>query len=84
VARHEQALKLRPDSPGIHQNLGIALALSGQLPQAIEHFERALMLDPSFAEAHLALARALTDAGRLQEAAVHREKAQGLLGKRKP
>jgi len=51
-----------------HNNLGIVLARSGQLDDAIAHLEEAVRLEPDFPEARNNLGLALTDAHRLPEA----------------
>jgi len=42
-----EALKLKPDSAENHDNLGVALAQTGQLDEAIEHFKKALEINNS-------------------------------------
>jgi Flp pilus assembly protein TadD len=53
------ATAARPGYAEAHNNLGIALASQGKLPEAIVQFELALRLRPGFesARANLALAR---------------------------
>jgi Flp pilus assembly protein TadD len=53
-----EALALLPDSAGVHNNLGVALASMGRVADAREHFSRALELQPDFAEARRNLAAA--------------------------
>jgi len=50
---------LMPDSLDVHNNLGIALASTGRLDEAIEVFRRALSLKPDFAPARRNLDAAL-------------------------
>ena len=45
------------DAPTVHNNLGIALAMNGDVRGAGEHFEAALRLRPDFPEAKANLAR---------------------------
>lgn len=52
----ETAAALKPDSAGIHCNLGLALENAGQLEKAISQFERALELSPLMPEATINLA----------------------------
>ena len=58
-----------------HFNLGLALAMQGDLPEAITQYERALQLNPDYAEAHNNLGDALTTEGKLAQAAQHCERA---------
>jgi tetratricopeptide (TPR) repeat protein len=56
-------------------DLGMQLQGSGQVQEAIRHYERALRLYPDFADAHINLGIALTQIGRIQEAIGHLEQA---------
>jgi serine/threonine protein kinase len=49
---YRAALALRPGSPGVYLNLGLALAAKGDLAGAVAAFRRALELDPKLAQAH--------------------------------
>jgi tetratricopeptide (TPR) repeat protein len=51
-----------------HNNLGIALADQGKLPEAIEHYKQALQFKPNFTDATLDLGIALAQQGKMQEA----------------
>ncbi len=64
----EAALKLKPDSPSAHFNVGTALAASGRLDLAVAAYQRALELRPSYAVAHNNLGTALLQLGRPQQA----------------
>jgi len=44
------------------------LLQSGQMPEAMEHYEEALRIKPDYAEAHYNLGVALYQAGRVSEA----------------
>jgi serine/threonine-protein kinase len=46
------AVALRPDSPGAHYNLGIALRRKGQVDEAIASYKKAIELDPKYTWAH--------------------------------
>ena len=69
------ALRLRPDSPEVHNNLGNALQSKGRLEEAVDHYRQALLLEPSFAAAHNNLGNVLRNLGKLGEAVVHWHKA---------
>ncbi len=64
----ETAVRLNPDSPPAHTDLGSALAKSGRLPEAIAQFEDAIELAPDAPIPHNNLGSALTQAGRVPEA----------------
>ncbi|MBN1626125.1 MAG: tetratricopeptide repeat protein, partial [Deltaproteobacteria bacterium] len=53
-----EALKLDPDDPETHDNLGVTLAQLGQMNDAIAHFKKALELNTSYETAryHLSIA----------------------------
>jgi tetratricopeptide (TPR) repeat protein len=53
----EQALRIKPDLPEAHYNLGIALEKAGRVPEAIQHYKQALRIKPDFTQAQNALAR---------------------------
>jgi serine/threonine protein kinase/predicted Zn-dependent protease len=63
------ALALRPESPSVLANLGMALSDSGQFDEAIAITNRALHLKPDFARAHNNLGVALAGKGAHGEAA---------------
>lgn len=63
-----------PENPRAHVNLGIALADTGRLPEAVEQFEAALRLKPD-APAHLNLSEVLARLGRPAEALTQAEAA---------
>ena len=69
------ALDVTRDNWVAHENLGIALAQAGRLPEAIGHWEQALRARPDYADALNNLGYALTRSGRLPEAIEHLEQA---------
>jgi protein O-mannosyl-transferase len=57
------ALRINPDSPSAHSDLGSALAKSGRLPEAVGEFQEALRLKPDSPVAAENLRAAQRDAG---------------------
>lgn len=49
------ALRLRPNVPSVHFNIGLAYQADGFLPEAKVEFEKALEIDPSYQRASEAL-----------------------------
>jgi Flp pilus assembly protein TadD len=62
------AVALRPQTPGVHYNLGVVLTDKGQLDAAVAEFREAIRLRIDFAEAHCNLGNALCDMRQLDEA----------------
>ena len=52
LAALEQAARLRPDDPRVHNARGVALRRLGRLREAGAAYRRALTLDPDYAAAH--------------------------------
>lgn len=71
IAHYEAALRLRPDYPQAHNNLGFELTRVGRAPEAIAHIEEAIRLRPDFTDANLNLGIALRQVGRTAEAIEH-------------
>lgn len=69
------ALALRPESPGVRVNLGIALQDLGRFEEAITQFREAARLRPDYAAAYNQLASVLDDQGKLDEAVAMYRKA---------
>jgi tetratricopeptide (TPR) repeat protein len=72
------ALALRPGTPAVYVNLGLALERAGRLDEAIAAGRRAVALDPQSVHAHSALGHSLKGAGRLDEASAAFRKAVAL------
>ncbi|MGE0591800.1 MAG: tetratricopeptide repeat protein [Vicinamibacterales bacterium] len=69
IAHYERARGLQPASPQLLASLGLAHALSDDLPAAAALLAEAVALDPTFAEARRNLARAYLGMGQAREAA---------------
>ena len=64
IAEYREALRLKPDYPEAHANLGNALKDQGKLDEAITECREALRLKPDYAEAHYNLGNALSQPGK--------------------
>ncbi|NEQ74857.1 MAG: tetratricopeptide repeat protein, partial [Okeania sp. SIO2C9] len=67
VSYLSKAVKLNPNNPEIHSNLGLALKDSQQLEAAIEHYQKAVELKPNYAEAYNGLGNIFLELGKLTE-----------------
>jgi len=47
IAQFDEVVRLNPNDPGAHNNLGSALAAQGRFEEAINHFHEALRLSPA-------------------------------------
>lgn len=75
VTYFRESLRLNDDSAPTHYNLGIALSMLRQYPEATREYEAAVRIDPNHAEAHNNLGAMLHVAGRLDDAATHYRRA---------
>lgn len=64
----EEALRLVPEFPDLHNQLGLALGMNGDREPAVAAFRRALELNPNYMEARLNLAIVYNELGRYDEA----------------
>ncbi len=55
IYHYRLELKIQPDNPGVHFNIGLALAKNNELKEAEEHLRISLKLQPDYREAHQAL-----------------------------
>jgi Flp pilus assembly protein TadD len=62
------AVALRPDSPGVRKNLGIALARAERRDEAVVAYRQAITLKADFSMAHNSLGLVLGEQGHLDEA----------------
>lgn len=75
IATFQQAIRIRPDDPHGHNDLGNVLVLAGRPAEALPHFERALALKPDMADALSNFGNALRSLGRSEEAIVQYRRA---------
>jgi tetratricopeptide (TPR) repeat protein len=67
VPAWKKALKLDPDDPPAHNNLGIALAETGKLDEAIAEYRKSWELNSGCFHTHNNLGSALAEKGMLDE-----------------
>ena len=71
---YQAAVAAAPANTAVHNALGVALKLKGELDAAIAYYQKAIELDPKLAEAHTNLGNALSRKGQLDAAiACHRK-----------
>ncbi len=73
----DAALKLNPDKPETHLDMGLFLQKTGDLPEAIRQYSRAVAVQPSDV-GYLLLERALEQSGRFGESQAAYRKAVSL------
>jgi Tfp pilus assembly protein PilF len=56
ISHYRQALSIRPDAD-THNNLGLLLAIRGEVDASIEEFQQATQMDPNYARAFFNLGR---------------------------
>ncbi len=78
ITLYRATLVANPDSPFVHNNLGLALLDATRQQDAIEQFEHALRLKPEYPEAHFNLGRTLLEKDRVGEAIAHYQEAARL------
>jgi uncharacterized protein (TIGR03067 family) len=71
IAHYRNVLKIMPEFPEAHSDLGRLLIKTRRTEEAIEHCHKALELDPEYVDAHNGLGQALAVCGRLDEAMAH-------------
>lgn len=59
IAEFQEALRIEPDIPEVHNSLGGALMRVGRLPEATAEFETAVRLKPDYPDGHNSLGSAL-------------------------
>jgi tetratricopeptide (TPR) repeat protein len=72
---YQETVRLDPQFPGAHYNLGRLSLETGDLERGIAEMQEAVRLHPDFPEAHQALGMAYTEGGRYEAAVVHLARA---------
>ncbi len=68
IPLYELALKLGPDIPDTHKNVGIAAMRAGNIDLALQFFRQSIDIDPTFVAGYEAIARALEQKGDVPQA----------------
>jgi superkiller protein 3 len=75
IAAEREAVRLKPDDPLAHYNLGVALEKQGRAEEAIACYRKAIELDPKNARAYLRLGNAFRAQKKWDEAVAEYRKA---------
>jgi len=75
IAEWRQLAAANPEEARIYNNLGAALARTGNFEEAIPEYQKALDLNPQYSSVHGNLASALMKAGRTEQAVPQFQKA---------
>jgi len=78
IADLKARLKLNPEDPDLHFDLGMIYVRYGFLSKAIEEIKRVIQIDPSHAEAHFVLGNVYSDYGDLRQGIHFLEKSLSL------
>jgi protein O-GlcNAc transferase len=73
-----RAIKLNPDYPDAHVNMGNMLQKQGRLEEAIAAYQRALAIKPDHPDAYYNMGNALAERGKLDEAIASYRRALAL------
>jgi tetratricopeptide (TPR) repeat protein len=74
----QRAVAVTQNNYAMHNNLGVCLAETGQIDEAMSHMRRAIEINPKFVDAYVNLATALQKKGQKAEALAQCEKALAL------
>jgi protein O-mannosyl-transferase len=78
LVQYQEALRIDPNRPTVHNNIANLLSATGQRQPALLHYEKALQLKPNAPLAHLNLATLLIEMGRHDDAMRHYAEAARL------
>jgi len=73
-----KAIKIKPENPEAHYNLGFAYAEAEDFPKAIEHYEKALKLKPDYAFCYNDCSTLYWQLGKKEKSNQYRKKAAEL------
>jgi len=73
-----KAIKIKPENPEAHYNLGFAYAEAEDFPKAIEHYEKALKLKPDYAFCYNDCSSLYWQLGKKEKSNQYRKKAAEL------
>jgi len=65
---YKQAVRINPDDPGAHYNLGISYFKISRYDEAVEAYKQAITIKPDYAQAYYELARSYIELERFDEA----------------
>jgi Tfp pilus assembly protein PilF len=69
----EQTVRVEPNNPGVHANLGAFWVRAGRPDEAIRHYEHVLKLDPKSSGAHFELGQIKLNQNDMEAARAHYE-----------
>jgi protein O-mannosyl-transferase len=75
ISHYKKAIKLKPDYPEAHSNLGAVAFYQNRFDEAISHYKKAIKLNPDYAEAYNSLGLVFLSVGEMVEAVSHYKKA---------
>jgi tetratricopeptide (TPR) repeat protein len=71
VGQCREALRIEPNFPEAHYNLGVGLYRQGRRREALTHWQRAVAVKPDHAEAHFNMGALFYESGQLDQATRH-------------
>ena len=71
IKAYRRVIRMAPDFPQAHNNLGVALKAAGRLAEAVTSYRRAIAARPGYAAAHANLSSALAAQGQAAKSLKH-------------